>query len=225
MNGSLILITPCSRPRHLGSILSSIRFSIVTRWIIVFDRERIPEQGLPAELYVHAQITLAATHVPTSHYGNAQRHVGLQMARTMTEEGDPLVYFLDDDTVIHPTFYELVQPWLSRRDLFYTFDQRHGWITFRGRRCLRGVMDTGMICLPLSFCPDWRPSAAYDEDFRFIRDVMRRHPRQHVYVNRVAAYYNALQPVVWRQLFGTRWGTFIAMILVAVVAMLLSRYL
>ena len=55
-------------------------------------------------------------------------------------------------------------------------------------------MDTAMICLPLSLCPDWKASSAYAEDYYFIRSVMKQYRDRHVYLNHVAAYYNALQP-------------------------------
>ena len=201
---SLVLITPCCRPELLGYVYESIRFSIVTRWIIVFDAEHVPHGKLPAELRRHPHITLAATKVGSSKYGNAQRNLGLQIARTMYGHDDPFVYFLDDDNIVHPAFYDLWHSRMSRRDVFYTFNQRHEWVTCYGRSCMRGMMDTGMICLPLSFCPDWAPSSAYAEDYRFIQAVMTQYSDRHVYLNHVAAYYNALQPGVLNRLFGSQ---------------------
>jgi|SRR5579862_9379225 len=219
---SLVLITPCSRPELLCRVYESIRFSLVTRWIVVFDAEHVPHRTLPAELTRHPQITLAAMRVQSSKYGNAQRNLGLQIARTMYDHFDPLVYFLDDDTIVHPRFYDLLHSCMSRRDLFYTFNQRHEWLTCYGRSCLRGMMDTGMICLPLSFCPEWAPSAAYAEDYYFIQAVMKRYPHRHVYLNHVAAYYNALQPGVFNRLFGSQHQRHHGLACMVVLAMILA---
>ena len=101
---SLVLITPCSRPELLRQVYESVRFPIVTRWIIVFDAEQVPHEKLPARLRRHPQITLAATRVRSSRYGNAQRNRGLQIARTLYAHDNPLIYFLDDDNVVHPEF-------------------------------------------------------------------------------------------------------------------------
>ena len=65
-------------------------------------------------------------------------------------------------------------------------------------------MDTAMICLPLSFCPDWNPGSVYAEDYRFIQSVMRQYGDRHVYVNQVAAYYNALQSRALIRLLGSQ---------------------
>jgi hypothetical protein len=194
MRALLVLITPCCRPELLPYVCESVLFSIVTRWIIVFDAEQVPRERLPSALLHHPQITLVATSVNASKYGNAQRHLGLQIARRMYNQDDPFIYFLDDDNIVHPTFYELFHRCMWRRDVFYTFNQRRNGLTCYGKSCIRGMMDTAMICLPLSLCPDWKPSFAYAEDYYFVQSVMRQYRHRHVYLKHVAAYHNALQP-------------------------------
>src|SRR4051812_34163468 len=101
---SLVVITPCCRPELLRHVYGSVRLSIVTRWIIVFDADQVPREHLPAALLHDPQITLAATQADDSKYGNAQRHLGLRIARTLYREDDPFIYFLDDDNIVHPAF-------------------------------------------------------------------------------------------------------------------------
>jgi hypothetical protein len=201
---SLVFITPCCRPELLHHVYESVRFSIVTRWIIVFDADQVPEERLPQTLLRHSRITLVATRVKESKYGNAQRDLGLQIARRMYRQDDPFIYFLDDDNIVHPAFYDLFYQCMRKRDAFYTFNQRHDWLTCYGKFCIRGMMDTAMICLPLSFCPHWKASRAYAEDYRFIQSVMKQYADRHVYLNQVAAYYNALQPSRVARLFGSQ---------------------
>src|SRR5262249_5508101 len=204
MRAPLVFITPCCRPELLAYVYESVLFSIVTRWIIVFDAEQVPHESLPSVLLHHPQITLVATKVKASKYGNAQRQLGLQIARTMYNQDDPFIYFLDDDNMVHPTFYDLFLWCMWSRGVFYTFNQRRNWLTCYGKSCVRGMMDTAMICLPLSFCPDWKPSSAYAEDYYFIKSVMKRYADRHVYLNHIAAHYNALHPSVLTRLFGSR---------------------
>ena len=201
---SLVVITPCCRPELLRYVHGSVRFSLVTRWIIVFDADQVPRERLPVALLQDPRITLAATQANDSKYGNAQRHLGLQIARRMYPEDDPLIYFLDDDNVVHPAFYDVFHRFMWRRGVFYTFDQRRAWLTCYGKACVRAMMDTAMICLPLSFCPDWNPGSVYAEDYRFIQSVMRQYGDRHVYVNQVAAYYNALQSRALIRLLGSQ---------------------
>jgi len=201
---SLVVITPCCRPELLPYVHDSIRFSIVTRWIIVFDADHVPRENLSAALLHDPRITLVALQANGSRYGNAQRQLGLQIARRMCPSDDPLIYFLDDDNIVHPAFYDLFQRFMWRHEVFYTFNQRRAWVTCYGRCCVRVMMDTAMICLPLSFCPDWNPGCAYEEDYYFIRSVMRQYGDRHVYVNQVGAYYNALQPRAVTRLLGSQ---------------------
>jgi hypothetical protein len=201
---SLVVITPCCRPELLRYVHHSVRFSIVSRWIIVFDAEQVPRDNLPDALLHDPQVTLIAIQADGSRYGNLQRHFGLQFARTLYPEDDPLIYFLDDDNVVHPAFYDLFHRFMWRRDVFYTFNQQRAWLTCYGKPCVRVMMDTAMICLPLSFCPDWNGSSAYAEDYYFIKSVMRKYRDRHVYVNQVAAYYNALQPRAMTRLLGSQ---------------------
>jgi len=122
----------------------------------------------------------------------------------MYPEDDPFIYFLDDDNIVHPGFYDLFHRFMWRRGVFYTFNQRRDWLTCYGKPCVRVMMDTAMICLPLSLCPEWNASSVYAEDFRFIRSVMKHHRDKHVYLNHVAAYYNALQPRALARLLGSQ---------------------
>lgn len=217
---SLVVITPCCRPELLRYVYDSVRFSIVTRWIIVFDADQVPRENVPAALLHDPHITLAATHVDNSRYGNAQRHLGLQIARTLYFEDDPFIYFLDDDNIVHPAFYDLFQQVMWRRGVFYTFNQRRAGLTCYGKGCVRVMMDTAMICLPLSFCPEWKPSSVYAEDYHFIKSVVRKYGDRHMYVNQVAAHYNALQPRALTRLLGSQQRGHITMVCLAVFIML-----
>jgi hypothetical protein len=200
----LVVITPCCRPELLRYVHDSVRFPIVTRWIIVFDADQVPRAKLPAALLDDPHVTLVATQTEASKYGNAQRYLGLQIARRLYPEDDPFIYFLDDDNVIHPAFYELFERFMQKRGVFYTFDQQRAWLTCSGRSCVRVTIDTAMICLPLSFCPDWHPGSVYAEDYYFIQSVMRKYGDRHVYLNQVGAYYNALQPRAVTRLLGAQ---------------------
>jgi hypothetical protein len=96
------IITPCSRPENLMSIGLSINIPLENfKWIIVFDAEEIPELSVPksgfknTEFYAHKN--------PNGCSGNSQRNFGLDLVE------DGYVYFQDDDTLMHPEFWESVK--------------------------------------------------------------------------------------------------------------------
>ena len=62
---------------------------------------------------------------------------------------------------------------------------------------------------------------AYAEDYYFIRSVMRQYGDRRVYLNQVAAHYNALQPQALARLLGSqaeRSYTIVACVVLAVTA-------
>jgi hypothetical protein len=94
----LNIITPCSRKENLSAIAESINIPKENyRWIVVFDSEEIPDIELPsnAEYYCHKDIN--------SRCGNAQRNHAIDKVK----EG--YVYFNDDDTTMHPEFWDNIK--------------------------------------------------------------------------------------------------------------------
>jgi hypothetical protein len=94
------IVTPCSRPDNLSIIAESINIPRSNyRWIVVFDLAEIPDTQLPtnAEYYLHQN--------EKSISGNSQRNFAI----SLIEEG--YVLMLDDDTVIHPEFWQEVREW------------------------------------------------------------------------------------------------------------------
>jgi len=91
----LNIITPCTRPENLNKIEESINIPRENfRWIIVFDKNEIPDVPIPniAEVYAHK--------VSGSVAGSQQRNFGLGLV----ENGH--IYFNDDDTTIHKELWE-----------------------------------------------------------------------------------------------------------------------
>lgn len=95
----LNIITPCSRPQNLKAIEESINIPKKNyRWIVVFDREEIPNDCyLPknAEYYCHKEWN--------SCVGHAQRNYALNLV----EKGH--IYFNDDDTIIHSELWQTIK--------------------------------------------------------------------------------------------------------------------
>jgi hypothetical protein len=95
----LNIITPCSRPENLKAIKESINIPKRNyRWIVVFDREEIP-----TDFYLPKNAEYHCYKQWNSCVGHGQRNYGL----SLINKGH--VYFNDDDTVIHPEFWENIK--------------------------------------------------------------------------------------------------------------------
>jgi hypothetical protein len=119
-------------------------------------------------------------------YGHPQRNVGIKQVE------DGFIYFLDDDNVIHPGFWELIGPLDPTK--FYTFDQqRTASSVLRGNVIRVGHIDTAMFLVHKQQIRaiKWVENK-YEADGLFISAIARTNPGAHVYVPQIACYYNFL---------------------------------
>jgi len=181
------IITPCSRPENLDTLLESIDLDKI-QWLIVHDTAKRPF----IQRYSHPKITeIGHPTPPGGRAGHAQRNAGIKLLN------DGLIYFLDDDTIIHPSFWKIFP--IFDQSHFYTFDQQR-WDefvsepggTFRGNEPKLMKMDSAQYVVPIRMCGSFIESD-YRADGVFIEEVNTKHPDAHVYIPIVACYYNYLR--------------------------------
>lgn len=182
----LTIITPCTRPGNLTRIKESIPFEYVAEWIIVYDEsivknphlfqdDRIKEYGCQGH----------------SIAGNIQRNYALDRI------GDTYVYFLDDDTIMHPDMGVFLETIESNH--IYTFDQQRNANEFPFTETLKGDsiemfrIDTAMFLIDSALIQDIRWMVdEYTADAIFITECYSNHPASWMYVDRTLSYYNYL---------------------------------
>ena len=186
------VITPCTRVDNLWKLYESINFPNY-RWLVVFDGKHI--SSIPPDL--------PPTVEPHIHYdenstvGNSQKNYGLDLIT------DGWVYFLDDDTILHPHLYSAVEPFLHTHD-FIHFGQYWNYITnYQGRWIytyrLSGEtiqpewVDTGMYLTHHSLIGDcrWIPSL-YESDGIWGEQMYTRATNP-IWVNEYLCWYNILE--------------------------------
>jgi hypothetical protein len=177
----LTIITPSCRPKFLPKLKESIQFHKIDKWIIVYDTSRNRSY---TKLFDHPKIEEVFCNV-VGEAGHPQRNFGVNMVT------DGHVYFLDDDNIIHHEFWNLQ----FNPDYFYTFDQhrdRSGKI-LKGNHIAIGKIDTAMFVVPRKMFQgiSW-DITRYDADGVFICQIKATYPNKHVYIEKVACYYNAL---------------------------------
>ena len=92
------IVTPCSRPENLKAIAESINIPRENyRWLVVYDSDTFPTLEIPSE----PEDYLCKNSESIS--GNAQRNYAIDLIN------DGYVMFLDDDTIMHPDFWESVK--------------------------------------------------------------------------------------------------------------------
>jgi len=184
----LNIITPCARPENLKLLEASLDLDQI-RWIIVYDTKNGPF----VSRYTHPNITeIGHPTPPGGCAGHAQRNAGMKQV----VEG--FIYFLDDDTVMHPGFWKIL-PLMKDEDHFYTFDQQR-WDefvsvpggTFKGDVPAVTKIDSAQYVVPRHMCGSFIESD-YRADGFFIADVNAQFPNTHTYIPAVASYYNFLR--------------------------------
>jgi len=185
----LTIITPCARPENLPQLENSIEFDKIKMWIIVHDTKN----GDFTKRYNNPKILEIGHPTPAGGCaGHAQRNKGLERVI----EGH--IYFLDDDTVLHPSFWKIF-PLMDNDDRFYTFDQQR-WDefvsvpggTFKGDVPKVTKIDSAQYVVPRYMCGEFIETD-YRADGFFIENVDKFFPGSHVYIPVVAAYYNFLR--------------------------------
>lgn len=183
----LTIITPCCRPANLPLLFNSINFTYVNRWLIVHDTTYT--NGVFTQAFNHPKITEFGVSGGIS--GNPQRNAALDQVKS------GLIYFLDDDNIVHPNFWEIV-PRLNI-GYFYTFDQQR-WDefvgtpgdVFKGDTPRLQRIDTAQYIVPFYMCGRWKEDD-YKADGLFIEDIYYKNKISHIYIPEVASYYNYLR--------------------------------
>lgn len=146
----LNVITPFSRTvANIQAIYESLQHvaaSTETEWIIIYQHavgaalldwhRQVKPQQRPA-------VRILRGNSATSYYGNSYRN---QAVDQISEEYDSWVYFLDDDTIIHPEFPHLLDS-LRPEDEVVFFSQvwKNRELRLEPSHICVGGVDTGMI--------------------------------------------------------------------------------
>ena len=177
----LTIITPCCRAENLPKLYESINFSLIDKWIIVYDTSKNRSYN---NIYKeHPKITeIDCCHEGLT--GNPQRNLGISMVT------DGFIFFLDDDNIVHPDFWNIL-PTLQE-DFFYTWDQENG---LKGDKIELEHIDTSMFIVPKKICKNlkWKPNERWYADYLFIKTIYDHFPSHHVYIPKALCYYNKLR--------------------------------
>jgi hypothetical protein len=187
-NNKLTIITPSYRLNNLLEIKKSLIFEYIEEWITVYDGNRIEtnpyifeENGNVKEyIYIYKCSGIS---------GNGQRNYAL----TKITNENTLLYYLDDDNIIHPDLYNLLDFINStgNNDKIYTFNQYN---RIKGNNINVGYIDTPMVIIPYNLCKNitWK-LYIYETDGYYIKECYDDNKDKHVYIDADLYYYRFLQ--------------------------------
>jgi predicted O-methyltransferase YrrM len=175
------IITPSYRVNNLLQLKNSINFEYVDEWIIVYDGKQISQNP-----YLFKDDEKIKEYICRDEgiSGNPQRNLALSKIKNK----DTIVYFLDDDNIIHPNLYSLLN--IVDNTKIYTFNQSN---RLSGNNITIRKIDTAMFLIPFELCKNikWQVDK-YEADFFFIHDCYKNNTDRHVFVNNDLCFYNKI---------------------------------
>jgi predicted O-methyltransferase YrrM len=176
----LTIITPSYRIDNLTKIYNSINFDYVDEWIIVYDGTKITEKFK----FFNNEKIKEYVHTSNGISGNPQRNYAL----TTIKNPDTLLYYLDDDNIVHPSLYQLLN--MIDPTKMYTFNQHN---RIKGNNINVGNIDTAMMIIPYRLCHtlNWIVDK-YDADGYYIKNCYDNNKNSHIFVDNELCYYNKL---------------------------------
>jgi predicted O-methyltransferase YrrM len=188
------IITPSYRTCNLLNIKKSIDFDYVDEWIIVYDGSKVADNP---NLFANEEGEESEENRKIKEYvyrgngisGNPQRNYALTKIAN-PDTTTTLLYYLDDDNVVHPHLYRLLN--IADNNKMYTFNQKN---RLKGNNINVGHIDTAMMLIPYNLCRNEKWIAdKYDADGYYITGcyTTNRVKNNHVFVDNDLCYYNKL---------------------------------
>lgn len=175
----ITIITPSYRTHNLHTLKNSINFYYVNEWIIVYDGKRITENP---NLFRGCDKIKEYICGDEGISGNPQRNFAL----SKVSDENTFIYYLDDDNIIHPGLYMLMN--IIDNTKMYSFNLHKG---LKGNNIQVSCIDTAMFIIPYKLCKDIRWAIdKYEADGYYIQDCYQTNKRNHIYVDNDLCYYN-----------------------------------
>lgn len=189
----ITIITPSIRLENLKKIKQSINFDYVNEWIIVYDGSKIENNPYLFINEEHCDKISEYLHNGNGISGNPQRNYALDNIK----HKNTYIYYLDDDNIIHPELYELLNDIES--DKIYTFNQKRPINIYPYKDLLKGDdvrlynIDSAMMLIDYNLCKDikWIEDKYYADGI-YIVDCFIKNKKNWVYIDKTLCYYNYL---------------------------------
>jgi predicted O-methyltransferase YrrM len=181
----LTIITPSYRINNLLEIKKSINFEYIDEWIIVYDGSKIIDNP---HLFENQENNKIKEYIYKCENGGISGNPQRNYALSKITNSNTLLYYLDDDNIIHPNLYKLLN--IINNNNMYTFNQYNrlnvdninvNWI------------DTAMAIIPYNLCKNIRWILnEYSADGVYIKECYDENKNIHIYIDNDLCYYNKI---------------------------------
>ena len=179
------IVTPCSRPENLRTLFYSLNFSYHA-WYIIFDADEIPQK--------ERNWLEKIPRVFLSNIREGRRGGYLQRNSILPFINEGFCYFLDDDTILHPKFYERInEEYKKNKKRIYIFGQEVAKKRKRKTVIKHGYIDIGQYLVHYSFFKKLQFLKVHNSDGVLIEHLNNSYPDDVVYIDEVLSYYNKLR--------------------------------
>lgn len=182
----LCIVTPCSRPQNLEKLRESIQFDneSFVYWVIIYDTRHMPF----IKRYENVPKIIELECRDEGIVGHQIRNMALNIINY------GYIYFLDDDTVLHPHFWNIINNDFKSEVVIYTFNllYQNGSVLRGHNPSLRNI-DMSQIIFSKKIVKDLRFDVNnYCGDGIFIETLYEQNKENVRFINSVGAYYNWL---------------------------------
>ena len=181
----LTLITPSYRVNNLLEIKKSINFEYIEEWIIVYDGSKIIDNP---HLFENQENNKIKEYVYKCENGGISGNPQRNYALSKITNPQALMYYLDDDNIIHPNLYKLLN--IVNNNKIYTFNQCN---RLKGNNINVCHIDTAMVIIPYNLCKNVRwILKEYSADGLYIKECYDENKNKHIYIDNDLCYYNKI---------------------------------
>lgn len=179
-HNKITIITPSYRFKNLVNIKKSINFDYVNEWLIIYDGNKIKEN--PRLFKNDNKIKEYLYKDEDSKWGNSQRNFAL--TKITTE--NTFIYYLDDDNIVHPNLYRILDK--IHKNKLYSFNQYN---RIKGNNICVGGIDTAMMLLDYNLYKEIRwLKDIYEADGYYLTECYNINTENHIYINNDICFYN-----------------------------------
>ena len=203
MNQKITFITALIRPENLvrleQSLFEILSDNVVWSWVVVVDEKFVTDRTLIPP--VHA--TVLFNRNPVRSYGFLEKNVALDLIRE-----DTWIYFLDDDTELHPDFATLFQETMANQPFanLLVFGQELVDGSIRtpqaGLNDYLGRIDMCQYMAKRIAIGDIRFTAQYGADGEFFNAIYSKHRSTAVFRTEAGFLHNSLRKEPWQGING-----------------------
>ena len=201
----IAIVTPCTRVGNLPEIYESIRrLSDPFIWVISMDKRVVSDDVTwepDAAPDWPSKIVQLRSFNSDSRFGNSQRNLAVRHLKDELEYRD-MIYYLDDDTLLHPNFQELLS-WRrqnSHAKVVAFSQEMRAEFGYVRRLDIKSIeqfsvnnIDTGcaIFHIDVAYAHPWR-LYEYEADGYFYEEIREHHPMDIAIIPGCYSYYNEL---------------------------------